>query len=156
MHKIVIILGILWVGTTIADNKLPTNANELVQFLTGKWDNVSFEISDGKPVKNEAYPETMIIKDADTLTITAHGFRDGKDLTKDMKLELRGDELTMSQGSFVAKGKREDKVYTLKSLFQGTEFRFRLYTLGDKYVFHRETWKDGKIQQIDMSYLTRK
>jgi hypothetical protein len=56
-------------------------ANELVQFLSGKWDNVSFEIADGKPIKREAYPETMVIKDPHTLTITAHGFRDGKDLT---------------------------------------------------------------------------
>jgi hypothetical protein len=133
-----------------------SNANDLVNFLEGKWDNISFEISDGKPVKKEEYPETMIIKDPDTLTITAHGFRDGKDLTKDMKLEVRGENVTMSQGDFSASGKREDNVYSLKSLYKGSEFRFRLYTLGDKYVFHRETWKDGKIQQIDMSYLIRK
>ncbi len=87
-----------------------TKANDLVQFLTGKWDNVSFEISDGKPVKREAYPETMITKDADTLTITAYGFRDGKDLTKDMQLIVRGNEVTMAQGSFTAKGTREDNV----------------------------------------------
>lgn len=131
-------------------------ANELVSFLADKWDNVSFEISDGRPVKREAYAETMVIKDFDTLTITAHGFRNGKDLTKDMRLELRGDEVTLLQGDFVVKGKREDKVYSLKGMYKEAEYRFRLYTLGDKYVFHRETWKKGKIEQVDMSYLTRK
>lgn len=129
--------------------------NDLVKFLVGKWNNMSFEISDKNPVKTEEYAETMVVKDADTLTITAHGFRDGKDLTKDMHLEVRGNKVTMSQGSFKATGTREDSVYSLKGIYEGQEFRFRLYTLGDKYVFHRETWKDGKIQQIDMSYLIR-
>ena len=131
-------------------------SNDIVNFLVGKWDNVSFEISDGKSIKRETYPETMVAKDPDTLTITAHGFRNGKNLTKDMRLELRGDEITMSQGLFIAKGKREDKVYSLKGESDGNEYRFRLYLLGDKYVFHRETWKAGKITQIDMSYLIRK
>ncbi len=130
--------------------------NELVKFLEGKWDNISFEISDGKLVRKEEYPETMQVKDTDTLTITAHGIRDGKDITKDMHLEVRGKSVTMSQGPFKATGTREDSVYSMVGVFEGTEYRFRLYTLGDKYVFHRETWKDGKIQQIDMSYLVRK
>lgn len=133
-----------------------TEPNDLVKFLIGKWDNISFEISNGKPIKKEEYPETMIVKDHDTLTITAHGFRDGKDLTKDMHLEVRGDKVVMSQGEFRATGTREDNLYSLKALFKGTEYRLRLYTLGDKYVFHRETWKDRKIQQVDMSYLVRK
>lgn len=98
----------------------------------------------------------MAIKDTDTLTITAHGFRDGKDLTKDMHLELRGNDITMSQGDFKVTGVREANVYSMKGVYKGTEFRFRLYTIGDKYVFHRETWKNGKIEQIDMSYLVRK
>jgi hypothetical protein len=130
--------------------------NDLVNFLTGKWDNVSFEVSDGKPIKREAYPETMVAKDAHTITITARGFRDGKDLTKDMRLELRGNEVTMSQGSFTAKGKREGNLYTLTGTHSGSEFRFRLYTMGNKYVFHRETWKGGAVEQVDMSYLVRK
>jgi hypothetical protein len=33
-------------------------ANDLVSFLAGRWDNVSFEIADGKAGKREAYPET--------------------------------------------------------------------------------------------------
>jgi hypothetical protein len=141
-----------WGALTLANE----NPNDLVSFLAGKWDNVSFEVADGKPIKREAYPETMVVKDADTLRITAHGFRDGKDLTKDMRLEVQGNEVTMVQGSFSAKGTREGNVYSLKGKWEDTEFRFRLYTMGDKYVFHRETWKDGKIQQMDMSYLIRK
>lgn len=78
--------------------------NTLVKFLSGKWDNVSFEISDKKPIKKEQYPETMVIKDADTLTITAHGFRDRKDLTKDMRLEVRGDKVVLSKGDFKVSG----------------------------------------------------
>jgi hypothetical protein len=157
--KMILVAAILMKLLSSAESFAVQNgapANDLVNFLSGKWDNVSFEISDRKPIKREAYPETMVIKDFDTLTITAHGFRNGKDLTKDMKLELRGNEIIMSQGSFVAKGVREDNLYSLKALYEGTEYRLRLYTLGDKYVFHRETWKNGKILQVDMSYLTRK
>lgn len=148
-----IIICVLGSPMILAKNNEP---NDLVRFLTGKWDNVSFEISSGKPIKKEAYPETMTIKDANTITITAHGYKDGKDLTKDMQLEIKDNSVTMTQGEFVATGQREDSVYSMIGFFQGTEFRFRLYTLGDKYVFHRETWKNGKIQQIDMSYLIRK
>lgn len=153
MKGLIMILPAFFMNVAAADTSKP---NDLVGFLAGKWDNVSFEISDGKPIKREAYPETMVVKNPDTLTITAHGFRDGKDVTKDMQLRVRGKEVIMQQGSFIAKGKREDNLYSLKGQVQGKEFRFRLYALGDKYVFHRETWEKGKIQQVDMSYLERK
>lgn len=132
------------------------SANDLVRFLEGRWENVSFEIAPGRPVKREAYDETMAIKDRDTITITAHGYRDGEDVTKDMLLRARGDQVELSQGSFSAKGTREDQVYSLRGEYGGKEFRFRLYTLGDRYVFHREIWSGGKIEQVDMSYLVRK
>lgn len=133
-----------------------TKSNDLVGFLAGDWDNVSFEITDAKPVKRDAYAESMVVKDFDTLTITARGFRDGKDLTKDMRLEVRDYHVTLSQGSFVAKGIREGNVYSVRGTEDGIEYRFRLYALGDKYVFHREQWKNGAIIQMDMSYLVRK
>ena len=145
-----------FVLTTSASAKESIKPNDIVFFLAGKWDNVSFEISDGKDIKREAYPETMVVKDRDTLTITAHGFRDGKDVSKDMLLILRGDDITMEQGDFKASGKREGNLYTLKGQYKDNELRFRLYALGDKYVFHRETWKAGNMTQIDMSYLVRK
>lgn len=156
MKLLVALLLLVGSDFAMAGGKTGSNANDLVSFLVGAWDNVSFEISDQKPVRRESYAETMVSKDSNTLTITAHGFRDGKDLTKDMKLELGGDDVILSQGSFAAKGRREDNLYTLKGDYEGKEYRLRLYTLGDKYVFHRETWKNGKILQVDMSYLTRK
>ncbi len=129
--------------------------NELVGFLAGRWENVSFEVADGRPITREAYPETMRAKDADTLTITAHGYRDGQDLTRDMELLLRGEELVLRQAGFEARGRREGNVYFLTGTHGDREYRFRLYALGDKYVFHRETWQDGAATQIDMSYLER-
>jgi len=129
--------------------------NDLVRFLEGKWDHVGFVISNGNPIKKEKYCETMIIKDVNTLAITAHGFKEGTDLTKDMYLEISGNAIRMKQGDFEATGTCEDAVYSMKGISDDTEYRFRLYALGDKYVFHRETWKGNKIQQIDMSYLVR-
>ncbi|NBW82183.1 hypothetical protein EBR21_10570 [bacterium] len=130
--------------------------NDLVNFLSGSWQNVSFEISDGKDVKREEYAETMVMKSEHVLTITAHGFLNGKDVTKDMSLELHGNDIVMSQGTFKATGKREGNLYSLSGKIGDNELRFRLYTMGNKYVFHRETWKNGLIQQVDMSYLQRK
>lgn len=129
--------------------------NDLVRFLEGKWKNVSFEITDRKTILREEYLETMVVKDSDTLTITAHGYRDGKDLTKDMHLIVKGDVVVMKQREFRAEGKREGNVYSLSGTSGDKEFRFRLYTIGDKYVFHRETWSKGRLEQIDMSYLIR-
>lgn len=154
MRKLLFI-GFIVLGPimTFADVSKP---NDLVKFLAGKWENTSFEVLDGKPVKKEEYPETMVIKNENTVTITAHGYRDGKDLTKDMRLEVVGDKAVMSQGSLTSKGHREDNVYYFSGTQDGTEYRFRIYAMGDKFVFHRETWKGGKIQQVDMSYLVRK
>lgn len=129
--------------------------NDLVKFLAGNWENTSFEISDGKPVKRESYSESMLVKDKDTLTITAHAYKDGKDLTKDMHIEVRGHHALLSQGQFTAKGKREGNAYYFKGKEKDKEYRLRVYTMGDKYVFHREIWSDGQIQEIDMSYLLR-
>lgn len=130
--------------------------NELVRFLEGRWENVSFEIAPGKPVKREAYDETMAVKDGETITITAHGYRDAQDATKYMLLRVRGEQVEMSQGTFSAKGTREDQVYSLRGEHGGKEFRFRLYALDDRFIFHREIWSGGKIEQVDMSYLVRK
>ncbi len=144
----------IWMGTR-RKVKTETIANDLVRFLSGKWQNTSFEVAVDKPIKKEQYNETMVVKDEHTLTITAHDFRDGKDLTKDMNLILIGEEIRMEQGDFSASGKREGNVYSLSGNYKGTEYRFRLYTMVNKYVFHREMWKNGEIEQIDMSYLVR-
>jgi len=150
-----VIIGFILTGALQMEAK-ENQYNDLVNFLIGKWDNVSFEISNGKVVKREAYLETMVGKSKHVISITAHGLKDGKDVTKDMNLELKDNEIIMSQGPFIAKGRREGNVYYLSGTFEQYEFRFRLYTMGDKYVFHREKWLAGKIDQIDMSYLLRK
>lgn len=56
--------------------------NELVSFLIGKWDNITFEITANKLVKKEEYSETMVGKSEHVLAITAHGFKDGKGTVK--------------------------------------------------------------------------
>jgi len=130
-------------------------ANEIVSFLEGKWHNYSFIISNNNPVTREDYKETMCIKNDSVLTITAHNFKDGKDLTHDMILILKNDSIIMQQKSFIATGKREGNVYYLKGFAGGKEYRFRLYTMGDKYIFHNEVWANGKIEMMNMSYLIR-
>jgi hypothetical protein len=129
--------------------------NDLVKFLAGNWENISFEIADGRPVKRESYSESMLVKDNDTLTITAHAFREGKDLIKDMHIVVRGHHAVLSQGPFKAKGRREGNAYYFTGKDEGKEYRLRVYTMGDKYVFHREIWSAGQIEEIDMSYLLR-
>lgn len=131
------------------------NANQLVKFLEGKWHNYSILISDNSPVKQEDYKETMCIKNDTTITITAHEYKDGKDLTRDMVLIIDNDKVVMKQGDFIATGKYEGNVYYLKGFVGEKEYRFRLYAMGDKYVFHNEVWANGKIEMINMSYLER-
>ena len=129
--------------------------NELVKFLEGSWHNYTISIGPGVPVEKDDYAESMQIKDKETIMITAHKYKDGEDLQRDMKLILNENEIIMRQGNFEARGKKEGNVYYLKGVQQGKEYRFRLYTLEDKYIFHSETWKDGKVEHINMSYLVR-
>lgn len=131
------------------------NANRLVSFLEGKWHNYSILVSDNNPVKKEDYKETMSIKNDTTITITAHGYKDGKDLTRDMILIVKNDSVSMQQGDFKAIGTCEGNVYHMKGYSGDKEYRFRLYTMGDKYVFHNEVWANGEIEMINMSYLER-
>jgi len=140
------------ISQALADDDGP---NELIKFLVGNWQNVSFEIADSKPVKKESYAESMVLKDNDTITITAHGYKNGKDLVKDMRLVLKGQRTELSQGPYVAKGKREKNVYYFVGKENGKEYKLRLYTLGDKYVFNREIWSDGRVEEVDISYLVK-
>ncbi len=150
-----LILLFLSTGVSVFGQEKNSNANELLGFLEGKWQNHSFIISEGIPVKVEEYSETMKIKDLQTLTITAHGFQEGKDLSKDMEFTLNGNEVAMRQGDFVARGEKVGNVYYLRGKHGEKEYRFRLYTLGDKYIFQSEEWEAGKVTNINMSYLVR-
>jgi hypothetical protein len=131
------------------------NANQLVSFLEGNWHNYSILISDNSPVEQEDYKETMRIKNDTTITITAHEYKDGNDLTRDMVLIIDNDKVVMKQGDFIATGRYEGNVYYLTGYAGDKEYRFRLYTMGEKYVFHNEVWAKGKIEMINMSYLER-
>jgi hypothetical protein len=139
---------------TIAQSNKP-EANEIVTFLEGNWHNYSIYVSDSARINKQDYKETMRIKNDSTLTITAYNYKDGKDLTRDMILKIKNDSIVMQQGNFIAKGVREGNVYFLKGYHADKEYRFRLYTMSDKYVFHNEVWADGKIEMMNMSYLLR-
>jgi hypothetical protein len=131
------------------------NANQLVSFLEGKWHNYSIFVSDSSSINKEDYKETIRIKNDSTLTVTAHNYKEGKDLTRDMILVVNNESVVLQQGDFNATGIREGNVYYLKGEAEGKEYRFRLYTMGDKYIFHSEIWVNGKVEMMNMSYLLR-
>ena len=139
--------------------KSAEETNDLIEFLKGEWQNTSFEIADARPIKKLSYSETMVRKDNDTLTITAHKSRDGKGSIKDMHIQIKGHRAILELGPFKASGKRENNCYVFtgkdKSQDVRKDYRLRLYTLGDKYVFIREIWSGGAVEEVDMSYLTR-
>lgn len=149
-----VIILIFTLGSTFAQTSEKT-ANEIVSFLSGKWHNFSYFIAENEPVQQQDYRETMAIKNDSTLTITAHEYKDGKDLTRDMTLLTDDDKITMRQGDFSATGSREGNVFYLTGSSGGKEYRFRLYLLGDKYIFHSEVWAGGKMEMMNMSYLLR-
>lgn len=145
---------IISVGETIAQSG-NHKANEIVSFLEGKWHNYTYTITDGRPVNKADYEETMTIKNDTSLIITAHNYKEGEDLTREMILAINENDVVMQQGNFKATGKREGNAYYLKGYSGDKEFRFRLYTMGDKYIFHNEVWREGKIKMMNMSYLVR-
>ena len=131
------------------------NANPLVSFLEGKWHNYSILVPDSSSISKEDYKETISIKNDSTITITAHNYKDGKDLTRDMVLVVKNNTVSTQQGDFKASGICEGNVYYMKGEAAGKEYRFRLYTMNDTYVFHSEIWVNGKIEMMNMSYLLR-
>jgi len=44
---------------------------------------------------------------------------------------------------------------SLRGTYGDSVFDFRLYLLGDKYVFQKDVWKGSKIVEVQMSYLLR-
>jgi hypothetical protein len=153
--SILAIAVIIMVFGSLSAQISENTANEIVSFLSGKWHNFSYFIAEDGPVQQQDYRETMAVKNDSTLTITAHEYKDGQDLTRDMTLVINEDKITMRQGEFSATGSREGNVYYLQGNSGGKEYRFRLYTLGDKYIFHSEVWAGGKMEMMNMSYLVR-
>ncbi|WP_372643666.1 hypothetical protein [Ancylomarina sp.] len=157
LRKIIILSSAIMVmslSTSLAQNS-NQNANQLVKFLEGKWHNYSILVSDSSSISKEDYKEKMSIKNDSTITITAYNYKDGKDLTRDMILVVKNNIVTTRQGDFKASGICEGNVYSMKGYFEDKEYRFRLYTMNDKYIFHREVWVNGKVEMMNMSYLLR-
>jgi hypothetical protein len=97
----------------------------------------------------------MKTKDPETLTITALGINKGKDVTRDMIVKVKGDEVILSQGDFSARGTKKNNSASLRGAFQNRVYDFRLYFLKDKYIYQKDVWENDKIIEIQMSYLLR-
>lgn len=131
------------------------NANDLVKALEGKWKNNGIGLVDGSPVGFDNFIEIMQVKDRHTLSIKCEGLREDVVSASDWCIELIGNKVAMDQGTYTAHGTREGNVYTLVGHDNGKEVRHRIVTLGDKVIFHREFWIDGKVTQVDFTYLTK-
>lgn len=129
--------------------------NELVQFLEGKWINTNVEVHLDLPLSKKTLRETRRKKGMDSITITSLDSDTGKEIVKDLQLIVRGNEIKMRQGSFMAKGTKKGNVYLLNGRLDNKEYFFRLYLMEDKFVFHREIWMDGRVQNLDISCLER-
>lgn len=128
--------------------------NEIIRFLNGTWKARDVLITADKDTQNKEYTEIMKIKDADTLTITAVGYDDGRDLTRDLTIEL-GKGVVMRQGTFTANGTKDANCISLEGFQDSRTYRFRLYLLGDKFIFQRDVIDSGNLVEAQMSYLTR-
>lgn len=129
--------------------------NELVQFLEGRWLNTSVEVDLDQPMQKKTLLERRKKKGLDTITITSRDQATGQEMIKDMQLIVRGKEIKLRQGSFMATGSRQGNMYLLSGRLDDKEYIFRLYMMEDKFIFHREIWLDGHVQHVDISCLER-
>jgi hypothetical protein len=129
--------------------------NELVKFLEGTWITTDITITPSHEIKTAEYKEIMKIRDPETITITALGIDDGKDVTKDTIIRMNGDEVIMSQGNFSARGIKKGNSASFRGTYQDRVFDFRLYFLEDKYIYQKDVWQNNKVIEIQMSYLLR-
>jgi hypothetical protein len=103
--------------------------NELVKFLEGTWITTDITITPSHEIKTAEYKEIMKIRDPETITITALGIDDGKDVTKDTIIRMNGDEVIMSQGDFSARGKKRELCIVQRNL-SGPSIRFSFVLSG--------------------------
>lgn len=128
--------------------------NEIVRFMEGRWTTTDIIVVPGKTIQQKKYIEIMKIKSPDTLTITAEKFENGKDLTRDMTIEL-GDKVSLKQGDFVATGSREGNAIMLSGALDNRTYNFRIYLMKDKFVFQRDVLEHGRIVEAQMSHVIR-
>jgi len=131
-------------------------ANEIVEFLEGTWVTRDVTVTAGEEVKVEEYEEVMRVKDFETVRITAVGIDKGKDVTRDMVIRLVGDRVVLSQRDFSAEGVKNGNFVSLRGAYGDLVYDFRLYLLGDRYVFEKDVWRGSKIVEVQMSYLLRR
>lgn len=146
-------------------------SNDLIKALEGKWNNFGISLVDGMPVGTEQFIEILSIQDEHNLSIQCEGLQENVISAQKWSIELIGDQISMDQGTYLAKGFRENNLYKLVGIDQGKEFRHQIYVLGDKIIFLRETWEQEKacavasrnvsleklwrVTQIDFSYLVK-
>jgi hypothetical protein len=140
-------------GFSLAEGR--GKANEIIEFLEGTWVTRDVTLTSNKEVKVEEYKEVMKIKDSETIRITALGIDKGQDVTRDMVIRLDCDKVVLSQRDFSAEGVKKGNLVSLRGAHDDLVFDFRLYLLGDKYVFQKDVWKGGKIVEVQMSHLLR-
>ena len=128
--------------------------NEIIRFLSGKWKTNDITVSANKEVQPRDYIEAMKIKNQDSVTITAFGYDDGKNLTRDMTIEM-GDQVTLQQGNFFARGQKHGNAVTLNGSQDSRQYIFRLYLMEDKFIFQRDVIEKGNVVEAQMSYLER-
>ncbi len=129
--------------------------NELIRFLEGVWFTRDVTITSRGEVKITEYKEVMKVKNHETITITALGIDEGKDVTRDMTIEFDDDRVTMSQRDFFAKGVKNGNLVSLRGTYQNQIFDFRLYLMEDKYVYQKDVWENNRVVEVQMSYLLR-
>ncbi len=129
--------------------------NEIVQFLEGEWWNVDITITEESGVRLNEYREMMVVKDDQTLTVTAFKIKDGQDVTKDIIIKMDGDSVTLAQGDFEAHGVKNGNFVSLSGRTADFVIDFRLYLMGNTYIYQKDVRKGDDIVESQMSYLER-
>ena len=126
----------------------------IMDYLIGDWHCKSV-LTDDQGIREEAYKETIIKKDCDTLSITAFGIREGENVTKPMVFKEKGDDIYMIQGDFEARGKATKNALYLIGQNDNKTYNFRLYFLKNVFLYQMEAIQNGKILSTNASFLTR-
>lgn len=136
---------------------MPNNrVNHVIRFLEGSWTAYNTMITDDR-INHDTYDETITIKDAETVSITAHGVDDGKDITRNMTIHLDGDQLTLKQGDYEARGTFiHNHAHLHTKNYQGKDFDTRIRQLKNTYIYQMDVYEHGICIMSQMSHLIRK
>lgn len=135
------------------ENTLSKNI-KLADFLVGEWTQCGVGIQVSGVVESESYNERFSVKDSKTILVEHDCFGDWQ--SAEMGFEELDDEVIMTQGDLIAKGRREGNTFILKAIEDERVIQFKLYILGDKYIQLREILEGNQVVQVDFSYLVQK